>query len=310
MSVPRDLPFDPSREVREARGDGRPLVALESTVISHGLPWPDNLACARALEAAVRQAGAVPATLAVMDGRVKIGLEEYELQRLAREGAQKASCRDLATLIAAGSTGATTVAATVRLARLAGIAVFATGGLGGVHREVLESFDESADLTELARNRVLVVCAGAKSLLDLPRTLERLETLGVPVLGYGTDRFPAFFCTDSGLPVPGRVDTPQAAAQVFAAQCALDLPQGIVVAQPPPPRLALPRADVEAWLAQASAMAREAGVQGKALTPFLLKRLTELSGGRTLEVNLALIEANAALAGQIAVALHFCGYAC
>ncbi|HOX46117.1 MAG TPA: pseudouridine-5'-phosphate glycosidase [Myxococcota bacterium] len=290
-------------EVAEALAAGRPVVALESTVIAHGLPRPDNLAMARDMQAAVRAHGAVPATLALMDGRIRVGLSDAELERLAtaRE-VRKVSRRDLAAVLARGELGATTVAGTLACAALAGIRLFATGGLGGVHRGGELSLDVSADLPELARSPLGVVCAGAKSVLDLPRTLEVLESLGVPVVGYGTGHFPAFFCQDSGLALPHRVDGPREAARMLAAHFAI-CPGGVVLAQPPPAGACLPATEVEALVAEAEVEARHQGVSGPALTPFLLARLVARSGGRTLAVNQALLLANAAAAADIAVAL-------
>lgn len=291
-------------EVREALRHGRPVVALESTLITHGLPAPHNLQAARRAEQAVREAGAVPATVAVLGGRVRIGLAGDELALLAADrGARKLSRRDLALALALGQTGATTVATTMYCAASAGIEVFATGGIGGVHRGVEQTMDISADLGELARTPVTVVCAGAKVILDLPRTLEVLETAGVPVIGYRSDRFPAFFCTDSGLGVDQRIDDTADIARVIHTQRRLGLGGGVLVVQPPPPGLALPRAEVERWLGAALDAAAASGVAGKALTPFLLDHMAHLSEGRTLALNTALIEANASLAGHLAAAL-------
>ncbi len=297
------LAFSP--EVAAARQAGLPLVALESTVISHGMPWPDNLATAQTLEAAVRDQGAVPATIAVIDGKVRIGLSPGELERLARgeEPVQKLSRRDLAIRLCLGGLGATTVAATMVAARAAGIQVFATGGIGGVHRGAQQSFDISADLSELARTPVAVVCAGAKSILDLPLTLEVLETLGVPVLGYATARFPAFYSRDSGLPVDARVDSPSAIAHVCRTHWGLGLQSGVLVTHPVPAELALDPAVAEAAIAQALGEALDQGIRGKDTTPFLLARVKALTGGESLKTNVALIQNNARLAAQVAVAL-------
>ncbi len=294
-------------EVAAALGRGRPVVALETSLIAHGLPAPQNLATARAMERAVGEAGAVPAAIGLIDGKVVIGLSHEEIGRFATErGIAKASLRDLAPLLARGGTGATTVAATLACAARAGIRVLATGGIGGVHRGGERSLDVSADLTELARAPVAVVCAGAKTVLDLARTLEVLETNGVPVLGYGTDEFPAFFARGSALRLEARVDTPEAAAAVMAAQWGLDsaggLPGGLVIAVPPPEDAALDPAVLEGWIARALAEAAARDVTGKDVTPFLLARLAEASGGRTLVANVALLEHNARLAGQIAAA--------
>jgi pseudouridylate synthase len=291
-----------SAEVTAALAAGRPVVALESTLIAHGLPWPANLETAREAEAAVRAAGAVPATVAVWDGTPTVGLSDEQLARLARTpGVFKASRRDLGAAVALGRLAATTVSATMALADAAGIRVFATGGIGGAHRGE-EPFDVSADLTELARTPVLVVCAGAKSILHLPRTLEILETLGVPVLGYRTDEFPAFYVASSGLPVSCRIESPAEAAAVFAAHVRTG-GGGAVLARPCPAEVAVPAVEFREWLAAAEADARAAGVTGAKLTPFLLARLAELSGGRTLAANRALVVANAWLAAEVAAAL-------
>ena len=300
MAIPDWLTV--SDEVRAALQAGRAVVALESTLISHGLPWPTNLETAYATEQAVRDAGAVPATVAVWNGIPTVGLTAGQIEELARAtDVLKASRRDLATAVAQRRRAATTVAATMYLAHRAGIRVFATGGIGGVHRDTGQPFDISADLVELSRTPVLVVCAGAKSILDLPRTLEVLETLGVPVIGYQTDRFPAFYVRDSGLPVSARVDSPADAAHVLATHERMG-GGGIVLAQPLAEKLALPVDEVEAAVRQAEREAASAGIRGGALTPYLLSRLAVLTGGRSLTANQALIVANARLAGQVAVA--------
>jgi pseudouridine-5'-phosphate glycosidase len=280
-------------------------VALESTVISHGMPWPANLATANLLEAAVRQEGAVPATIAAIDGKIRIGLPPTELERLARgdEPVQKLSRRDLAIRLCQGGLGATTVAATMIAARAAGIQVFATGGIGGVHRGAQQSFDISADLSELSRTPVAVVCAGAKSILDLPLTLEVLETLGVPVLGYGTSAFPAFYSRDSGLKVDAQVDDPAALAAICRTHWQLGLQSGVLVANPVPAELALDPDVAEAAIAQALQEAAAQGIRGKDTTPFLLARVKALTGGESLKTNVALIENNARLAARLALAL-------
>jgi len=300
-----DLPADVVQvdpEVAAALATGRPVVALESAVITHGLPRPFNLEVARDLEAAVREAGAVPATIAVLDGVVRIGLDEAELARLADEpAARKCGTRDLAGAIAARAHGGTTVSATAWLAHRSGIPVFATGGLGGVHRG--GPFDVSADLIELGRTPITVVCAGAKSLLDLPATLEVLETQGVAVLGYGTDRFPAFYVADSGLPVTARVESPGDVADIVRARDRLGVARAIVVAVPVPPEHALPAAEVEALVARATAEAAGAGVRGPGVTPWVLARMAELSGGRTLAANRALLVRSTGVAGGIAGAM-------
>ena len=296
--------LDIAPTVAAALAEGRPVVALESSLIAHGLPRPRNLEVARALEAAVAAEGAVPATIAVRRGRVRVGCEEADLESLAHEvGIAKVSRANLATVLAAGEDGATTVAGTMMCAAAAGIRVLATGGIGGVHRGAERTFDVSADLTELARTGVAVVCNGAKSILDLPKTLEVLETLGVPVLGLNTDRFPAFHARDSGLPLEAALDGPAAVAEVLHQRAALGLAGGVVIANPIPEAHAIASAELERWIEQAHAEAAERGVSGAALTPFLLGRLAEFSDGRTVEANVALVEHNAALAARIAVAL-------
>jgi pseudouridine-5'-phosphate glycosidase len=288
-------------EVREALQAGRPVVALESTLIAHGLPWPTNLETANGAELAVRENGAVPATIAVWKGRPTVGLTPDQIAELAREpNVLKASCRDLATAVSKGRTAATTVAATMFLAHQAGVRVFATGGIGGAHRDCEKTFDISADLVELSRTPVLVVCAGAKSILDLPRTLEILETHGVPVIGYQTDRFPAFYVRDSGLPVSARAETPADAARLFAAHIQM-AGGGAVLAQPVGEDVALLLSEVETAIAQAQQEALDRGIRGGALTPFLLSRLAHLTSGRSLRANQSLIVANAKLAAQVAV---------
>jgi len=277
-------------------------VALESTVISHGLPWPHNLSLARRLEQIITEEGAVPRTIGIIAGRVRVGLSDEELEHLARaQGVRKVSRRDLPIAIAMGQDGATTVAATMYLAARAGIRVFATGGIGGVHRG--HPFDVSADLEELAQTPVCVVCAGAKAILDLPLTLEVLETKGVPVIGYQTDEFPAFYSRTSGLPVDQRVDTPEQVASLFRAQRELGLPGGMLVVVPVPREAELPQERVAPIIERALAEAEEREIQGKDLTPFLLARVAELSGGDALRANLALLENNARVAARIALAL-------
>lgn len=296
--------IDVRPEVAAAVNERRPAVALESTLIAHGLPWPLNLETARAAEQAVRAAGAVPATVAVLAGRPTVGLTDDELAELAQApDARKASRRDLGAAVAARARAATTVSATMALAHLAGLRVFATGGIGGVHPAARgRSWDISADLTELARTPVAVVCAGAKSILDLPATLEVLETAGVPVLGYATDTFPAFYLPSSVLPVSARVDTPEQAAAALAAHWALG-GAGAVLARPVPAEAALGGREFDAALRQANAQAARAHIAGPALTPFLLARLAEITGGRALRANQALIIANAELAAHVASAL-------
>ena len=290
-----------SDEVARALHDGRPVVALESTIVSHGMPWPRNAEVAAAVEAAVRAEGAVPATIAVIDGVPRAGLDAASVARLGKgHGVVKAASRDLGAAIVHGRTAGTTVSATMRLARLAGIEVFATGGIGGVHRG--DAWDVSADLTELALTDVLVVCAGVKSILDVPRTLEALETLRVPVLAYGTDAFPAFYVRDSGHPAPERVDTPRDVAAIRRANAALGLGTGMLVANPIPSAHALPADEIDAQIEAALAEAAAEGVTGKAVTPFLLGHLNAVTQGRALGANVALVLANATLAARIAVA--------
>ncbi|MGY0778300.1 pseudouridine-5'-phosphate glycosidase [Azospirillum argentinense] len=296
--------LSPTPEVAAALAEGRPVVALESTVISHGMPYPKNLETATALEDAVRAEGAVPATVAVLDGRIRVGLDGESLERLAKGGTSvmKLSRRDLPVALATGALGATTVAATMIAARLAGIAVFATGGLGGVHRGAETSFDVSADLDELARTSVCVVCAGAKSILDLPKTLEVLETRGVPVLGLGTDAFPAFYSRNSGLPVSHRCDNVHEVAAILRAKWELGLEGGVVLANPIPEADALDGEVMERAIAQALKDAEHHGITGKSVTPFLLAALERITGGRSLTANMALIRNNAVTAAQLAAA--------
>jgi len=290
-------------DVAAALQAGQPVVALESTVIAHGLPRPQNLETARAMEAAVREEGAIPATIAILDGRLVAGLSSDQLAAFAAtDGIAKVSRADLAAVLAARVTGATTVAATMLIAARAGIRVFATGGIGGVHRGAELSFDISADLPEIARTPVAVVCTGAKSILDLPRTLEVLETLGVPIAGYRTKKFPAFYVEDSGLPLQSRVDTPSEAARLMQLHWQLGLTSGIVFCNPPPSARALRKQEVDAWIAQALQAAAVAGIRGKAVTPYLLDYLAKASGGKTLETNIALLVNNARVAAQIAKA--------
>ncbi len=291
-------------EVATALATGRPVVALESTVFVHGLPDPVNLQAAAAMEDAVRAEGAVPATIGLLGGRAVIGLTGDEISELARHAdSVKVSVRDIPTVIASRRMGATTVAATAALAARSSIRVLATGGIGGVHRGGETTLDVSADLNELARSAVAVVCAGAKSVLDLPRTLEVLETLGVPVVGFRTDEFPAFYTAESGLPIEHRIDDPSEAAAMLEVQSALRRPEGLVVAQPPPQAASIPKAELDIWIERALEEATNEGISGKAATPFLLGRLAILSGGRTLDTNVDLLVANASLAARIALAL-------
>jgi pseudouridylate synthase len=294
-----------SAEVQEALAAHRPVVALESTIIAHGLPRPRNLAVAEELEALVRSGGAVPATVAILDGKIHIGLDKRQLERVAEDAdVRKLGQRDLAPALAAGVSGATTVSATAFLAARAGIRVFATGGLGGVHREWTETQDESADLRVLAQTRIAVVCAGVKSVLDVPATLQRLETLGVGVLGYGTDRFPGFYLTSSGQPFDWTVRTPEEAAEVIRAKEALGGPDSaLIVANPVPEAEQLDPALHDRVLGEALAECRERGISGQAVTPFLLDHLMRRTEGASLEANVAAVRGNVRLAARIAAAL-------
>lgn len=291
-----------SDEVKDAVDAGAPVVALESTILSHGLPFPASLDVGRALEARVREGGAVPATVAVLDGRLRAGLTEAELERVARGGIEKLGSRDLGAAMARKKSGATTVSATMTIAALANIRVFATGGIGGVHRGLDVALDVSTDLIELSRTQVAVVCAGAKSILDLPRTSELLETLGVPVLGWRTDELPAFYTAESGLGVSARVEDAVEAAAIVRAHFGLGA-GGVLVVVPPPIERSLSGAEVELHVTRALAAAKAAGVGGKALTPFLLAELARSTGGRSVATNRALVENNAKVAATIAVAL-------
>jgi pseudouridylate synthase len=289
-------------EVRDALADGRAVVALESTIISHGLPRPDNARLAREFEQAVRDGGAVPATVAVIDGEPRVGLDDAALNRLANdEGAVKVSVRELATIVARGGVGSTTVASTAHLAAQAGITVFATGGLGGVHRGAQDTFDESADLTTLSRTGVLVVCAGVKSILDVGATLERLETLGVGVLGYRTDRFPGFYLADSGHEVVWRVESADEVAAILTARDAVgtrDL--GLILANPIAPEDELDRGLHDRLLESGLAAAERDGIHGKDVTPYLLDWFHRESEGESLRANVALVRSNARLAAEVA----------
>jgi pseudouridine-5'-phosphate glycosidase len=289
-------------EVQNALDVNSPLVALESALISHGLQYPQNLETAQVLEQTVRENGAVPATIAVIEGKIQVGLTERELGRMATgTDIRKVSRRDLSIAVARRMDGATTVAATMYIAALAGIEVLATGGIGGVHRG--RPSDISADLPELAQTRVAVVCSGAKSILDLPLTLEWLETYGVPILGYETDELPAFYSRESGLPVDARVDTPQEAARIIRTKWALGLEGGVLVTVPVPEEAELPREFAEKAIERALAAAEGQGVKGKALTPFLLSQIARITQGRSLAANIALLKNNAAVAARIARAL-------
>jgi pseudouridylate synthase len=292
-------------EARETLAAGKAVVALESTVIAHGLPYPQNIETARAMEAAARESGAVPATIAIFDGHIIVGLTGKEIERLAEaKDVVKVSRADLAVVVTNKHTGATTVAATMLIAAMAGIRTFATGGIGGVHRGGETSMDVSADLTELGRTQVAVVCAGAKAILDLPRTLEVLETLGVPVVGFGTQEFPAFYCRESGLNLLHSVTTPQEAAEIMKMQWGMSAAQmgGILFVNPPPGESALLKKEMKAFVEKALAEAMKQGVKGKAATPFLLREVSRLSEGRALNANVDLLVSNARLAGRISTA--------
>jgi pseudouridine-5'-phosphate glycosidase len=294
--------LDIAPEVQTALQTGVPVVALESTIISHGMPYPQNVATALEVEAAVRAAGAVPATIAILGGRLKAGLGAAEIETLGKAGREvvKVSRRDIPFMVAQGRMGATTVASTMVIAHMAGIRVFATGGIGGVHRGAQQSFDVSADLQELAQTPVAVVCAGAKSILDLGLTLEYLETHGVPVVGYQTDALPAFFTRDSAFKVDYRLDTPAEIARVLHAKWAMDLRGGMVIANPIPPEYAMPRDAIDAAVEQALAEAQQQRIGGKESTPFLLARVCELTGGDSLAANIQLVLNNARLASAVA----------
>ena len=290
-------------EVAQALAQRRPVVALESTIISHGMPYPQNVSTALRVEAEIRAHGAVPATIAIVQGRLKAGLLPDEIELLGQQGSAvpKVSRRDIPFVVAAGQNGATTVASTMLIAGLAGIRVFATGGIGGVHRGAATSFDVSADLQELAQTRVAVVCAGAKSILDLGLTLEYLETHGVPVVGYGTSILPAFYTPESDFQVDYRLDSAAQIAAAMRAKWAIGLPGGLVVANPVPAQFAMPRERIDAAIAQALDEAQQQGVHGKRSTPFLLARVAELTGGDSLATNIQLVLNNARLAAAIAV---------
>ena len=297
--------LDLAPEVAEALENGRPVVALESTIISHGMPYPKNVETAMLVEKAMRDNGAVPATIAVIGGRLKAGLSREEIEYLGKAGraVAKASRRDLAALVAAGKDGATTVTTTMIIAHMAGIDIFATGGIGGVHRGAETTMDISADLEELGSTPVMVVCAGAKSILDLGLTLEYLETKGVPVIGYGTDELPAFYTRQSGFGVDYRADSPAQLASMFSAQKELGMKGGMLVTNPIPEEYAMDKAVIDAAIEQALRESVEQGVHGKETTPFLLARVVELTGGSSLESNIQLVLNNATLAAKTAVEL-------
>jgi pseudouridylate synthase len=295
--------IDISGEVLNALRNYDPIVALESTIISHGMPYPDNIATALELEQIIRDNGATPATIAIINGRIKIGLSSEDLELLAQgKDVTKVSRRDIPSILALGKTGATTVASTMIFAQMAGIKVFATGGIGGVHRGAETSFDISADLTELAQTDVAVVCAGVKSILDIGKTLEKLETLGVPVLGYQTEEFPSFYTRKSGFSVDYKIETPLECAMVLKTKWDLNLDGGVVVANPIPTEYEANQDIINNAIKQALYEAEKNGVKGKEVTPFLLAKVKELTGGESLEANIALVRNNAALAAQIAVA--------
>jgi pseudouridine-5'-phosphate glycosidase len=294
-----------SGPVSTALAAGQPVVALESTIITHGMPWPQNLTTAKEVEQTIRDEGAVPATIAVMDGKIRVGLSSEELTELAKlENVRKLSRADLAHALVLGEAGSTTVAATMICAQLAGIRVFATGGIGGVHRGVSETMDISADLGEFLKSDVAVVCAGAKAILDVPKTLELLETLGVPVVTCGADAFPAFWSRDSGLASPLRLDSPRQIAQFIQTRAILGQAGGMVVANPVPTEAEIDRQRMDPLISQALEEASAQGIGGKEVTPFLLQRIFELTKGESLETNVALVKNNAALAAGIARALH------
>lgn len=293
-----------AREVQEALAAGGPVVALESTIISHGMPWPRNVETALAVEQVVRDNGATPATIAIMDGAFRVGLEQRQIEELGSAShVLKASRRDVGVALSTGALAATTVATTMMGAALAGIRIFATGGTGGVHRGGAESMDVSADLPELGRTPVAVVSAGVKSILDIPRTLEYLETLGVPVITWGSDQFPAFYSRESGLPSPAWLETPQQIAAALRAHWQMPGAGGALIANPIPEDQAMDWGEIEEVIRRAVAEARERAITGKEVTPFLLSRIVELTGGESLRANIALVKNNAALGARIAVEL-------
>ena len=304
MNINKYLDVNP--EVAEAIANGKPVVALESTIISHGMPYPQNVETALNVERIIRENGAVPATIAIIGGRLKAGLTAEEIEYFGKKGQaiHKASRRDLAVLCARGEDGATTVTTTMIIAHMAGIKIFATGGIGGVHRGAETTMDISADLEELGQTPVMVVCAGAKSILDLGLTLEYLETKGVPVIGYGTKELPAFYTRQSGFGVDYRIDTAQELAKAFKTQNELGFQAGMLVANPIPEEYAMPLETITAAIDQAIAESVEQGIKGKETTPFLLARVAQLTGGNSLESNIQLVYNNAKLAAQTAV--HYC----
>ena len=297
--------LDVAPEVEQALADGKPVVALESTIISHGMPYPKNVETALLVEKTIRENGAVPATIAIIGGRLKAGLSHDEIEHLGKAGRNvaKASRRDLPVLVARKADGATTVTTTMIIAHMAGIKIFATGGIGGVHRGAEVTMDISADLEELAQTPVMVVCAGAKSILDLGLTLESLETKGVPVIGFGTEELPAFYTRKSGFSVDYRVDTPEELAAIFKAQRDLDYKGGMLVTNPIPEEFAMDKAVIDAAIEKALAEAKEQGIHGKETTPFLLAKVVELTGGDSLESNIKLVLNNAMVAAKTAACL-------
>ncbi|CAD7843012.1 Pseudouridine 5'-phosphate glycosidase [Olavius algarvensis spirochete endosymbiont] len=294
-----------SDEVQQAKTDGLPVVALESTIIAHGMPYPANVETAMEVEKIIRDNGAIPATIAIMKGKIRIGLSEDDIDYIGNKtSAQKVSRRDIAIVLAKKRDGATTVAATMICAESAGIEVFVTGGIGGVHKKGEVTMDISADLPELGRTSVTVVCAGAKAILDIGRTMEFLETHGVPVIGYQTDEFPAFYIRSSGYPVNTRVDTPEETAHLIRVQREMGIRGGMVIATPVPEADAMDSAEMQNAIQKSLEEAKEKNVRGKDVTPFLLNRIQEITGGRSLEANIALIKNNAATGARIAVALN------
>ena len=297
--------LDVAPEVAQAVREGRPVVALESTIISHGMPYPQNVETALKVESIIRENGAVPATIAIIGGRLKAGLTAEEIEYLGKKGREvaKASRRDLAVLVARGADGATTVTTTMIIAHMAGIEIFATGGIGGVHRGAETTMDISADLEELAQTPVMVVCAGAKSILDLGLTLEYLETKGVPVIGYGTNELPAFYTRTSGFGVDYRIDTPKELAEAFYAQKGIGLKGGMLVTNPIPEEYSMPREIIDGAIDEAIASAKAEGIHGKETTPYLLAKVKELTGGESLDSNIQLVYNNARLAARTAAEL-------
>nr|WP_209008372.1 pseudouridine-5'-phosphate glycosidase [Roseibium polysiphoniae] len=303
MPVTANHLIAPTAEVRQALADGKPVVALESTIITHGMPFPDNVETARQVEADIRAEGAIPATIAVLDGKIRIGLDDDDLDRLAKaDDVMKCSRADLSFAVASGRPGSTTVAATMMAAEAAGIAVFATGGIGGVHKGAEETFDVSADLDELGRTPVLVVCAGAKALLDIPKTLEVLETRGVPVIAYGTDELPAFWSRGSGLSAPYRLDTAEEIARLLKVRAGFGGHGGVLIANPVPEESEIPQDEMAGHIATAIDQANRDNIKGKDVTPYVLGAILDLTGGRSLVTNIALVRNNARLAAKIAVA--------